>query len=73
MEHEVRLTAVITRRDDIYSARAVEVDVAAQGHTIEESLAALEESLEAYFEDQPLPVCDPSGPIIAPVNVRIEA
>lgn len=73
MEHLVRLTAVITRRDDSYSARAVEVDVAAPGGTIEESLAALEEALERYFEDQPLPVQDLAGPIIAPVSVRIEA
>lgn len=71
MERAVRLTAVITRRDDMFSAKAVEVDVAALGHSVEESLTALEDALAGYFEARPLPVCDPAGPIIAPVNVRI--
>jgi predicted RNase H-like HicB family nuclease len=71
MERAVRLTAIITRRDDRYSARAVEVDVAAVGHSVEESLAALREALETYFEDAPLPFYDPDGPIVAPVQVRL--
>ncbi|MBL7499191.1 type II toxin-antitoxin system HicB family antitoxin [Frankia sp. CNm7] len=71
MERAVRLTAVITRRNDTFSARAAEVDVAAQGHSVEESLVALREALEVYFEDAALPACDPDGPIIAPVNVRL--
>lgn len=46
------LTAAVHREDDVYVARALEVEVASQGATIEESLAALREALELYFEDE---------------------
>lgn len=46
------LTAAVHREDDIYVARALEVEVASQGPTIEGALAALREALELYFEDE---------------------
>ena len=36
-------------------ARCLEVDVASQGHTVEEALANLREALELSFEDEALP------------------
>jgi predicted RNase H-like HicB family nuclease len=71
MERAIRLTAVLTHSNDVYVARAVEVDCDARGHTVEEALSNLREALEVYFEDAPLPLTDPDGPIIAPVNVRL--
>jgi predicted RNase H-like HicB family nuclease len=71
MESAVRLTAIITRQNDRFVARAVEVDVTAGGQSIEESLTQLGEALELYFEDRPLPTIDPDGPIISPVNIRL--
>jgi len=64
----VRLTAAVTQEDRWYVARCIEVEVASQGATIEEALVNLQEALELYFEDMPLPeLANP--PIIAPVNV----
>lgn len=46
------LTAAVHREDDLYVARALEVEVASQGETIEEALTNLREALELYFEDE---------------------
>ena len=49
----VHFTAVVTQEGEWYVARCLEVEVASQGHTVEESLANLREALELYFEDAP--------------------
>ncbi|MBV9446459.1 MAG: type II toxin-antitoxin system HicB family antitoxin [Streptosporangiaceae bacterium] len=67
----IRLTATITRDGDWYVARCLEVEVASQGHTIEEALANLREALELYFEDEPVP--EITEPIVAPVEVKLSA
>lgn len=51
----LHLTAVVTRDEGWYVARCLQVEVASQGITIEESLANLREALELYFEDAPAP------------------
>ncbi|MGF7237990.1 MAG: type II toxin-antitoxin system HicB family antitoxin [Frankia sp.] len=73
VERAVRLTAVIMHEGDWYVARAVEVEVASQGASVEESLLNLREALELYFEDEPVPPLAVEGPIIAPVDVRLSA
>jgi len=65
-----RLTAAITREDDGYVAQCIEVDVASQGSTIEESLANLREALELYFEDAPAGAVRPP-PLIAPIEIDL--
>jgi predicted RNase H-like HicB family nuclease len=67
-----RFTAALTQDDDWYVAQCLEVDVASQGHSVEEALASLREALELYFEDQPAPELH-GGPIIAPVDVCLPA
>jgi len=42
----------VHREDDLYVSRALEVEVASQGETIEEALTNLREALELYFEDE---------------------
>jgi len=49
----MRLTAAVMREGRRYVAQCLEVDVASQGHTVEESLASLREALELYLEDGP--------------------
>ncbi|GFN22176.1 hypothetical protein TAMC210_04920 [Thermanaeromonas sp. C210] len=66
----MRFTAVLTKEGQWYVAKAVEVEVASQGRTIEEALANLKEALELYFEDEPLPEALPE-PIIATVEVAL--
>jgi predicted RNase H-like HicB family nuclease len=67
----VHFTAVVSQEGEWYLARCLEVEVASQGHSVEEALANLKEALELYFEDAP-PVAA-SHPIVAPVEVRIPA
>jgi predicted RNase H-like HicB family nuclease len=55
------LTAALHREEDWYIAQCLEVDVASQGHTIDEALANLAEAVELYLED----VDDPVGHITA--------
>ena len=53
------LTAAPHREEDWYIAQCLEVDVASQGHTIDEALANLAEAVELYLEE----VDDPAGHI----------
>ena len=55
------LTAALHREEDWCIAQCLEVDVASQGHTIDEALANLAEAVELYLED----VDDPIGRIAA--------
>jgi predicted RNase H-like HicB family nuclease len=64
----VRLTAAVTHEGAWHVARCLEVEVASQGSTVEESLANLTEALELYFEDEVRPLgFEP--PIIATVEL----
>ena len=45
------LTAAISREEDWYVARCIEVEVASQGKTEAEALANLTEALELYFDN----------------------
>ncbi|MCA1600794.1 MAG: type II toxin-antitoxin system HicB family antitoxin, partial [Acidobacteria bacterium] len=51
----MKFTAAITREDDWFVARCLEVEVASQGKSIEEGQENLREALELYYDDQPLP------------------
>jgi predicted RNase H-like HicB family nuclease len=64
----MRFTAAVSRENDWYVARCLEVEVTSQGTTVEESLANLKEALELYFEDVALPA-DTEPPIIATVEL----
>ena len=64
----MQLTAAVIHEGDWYVARCLEVEVASQGATVEDSLANLHEALELYFEDEALPQgLEP--PIIATVEL----
>lgn len=66
----MRLTAAVTKEDDWYVARCLEVEVTSQGKTMDEALDNLREALELYFDDQPS--IEPlTSPIIAPVDLEI--
>jgi predicted RNase H-like HicB family nuclease len=65
----VRFTAAVTREGEFYVARCLEVEVTSQGFSFEEAMQNLQEALELYFEDEPLPD-RPSQPIIATLEVK---
>ena len=68
---EVTFTAAISHEDGWYVARCLEVEVTSQGHSVEEAVANLQEALELYFEDEPLPSSEPVE--VRPVAVRFSA
>lgn len=49
------LSAVIRQEGRAYTAWTPELDVASQGHTIEQALANLREAVELYLEDEEAP------------------
>ncbi|HKF75591.1 MAG TPA: type II toxin-antitoxin system HicB family antitoxin [Candidatus Dormibacteraeota bacterium] len=65
------LHATVVRDGSWYVARCLEVEVTSQGETIESALANLQEALELYFEDEPLPSA--TDPIVAPIEIRVPA
>lgn len=67
----VRLTAVVSRDGDWYVARALEIELASQGETVEAALSNLREAAELYFEDEPAPVLTP--PLVAQLDVHVNA
>ena len=64
----MRFTVAITREDEWYVARCLEVEVTSQGKSVEEARANVKEALELYFEDQPLP-SEVEPPIIASLDL----
>lgn len=66
----VRLTAAISQEDDFYVARCLEVEVTSQGESVEEALRNLQEALDLYFEDMPLPR-GLKPPLVAQVEVHV--
>ena len=46
------LSALVWKEDDLYVAKAVEVELASQGKTKKQAIENLEEALKLYFEDE---------------------
>jgi predicted RNase H-like HicB family nuclease len=46
----IQLTALIEREDDDYVALCPELDIASQGHTVEEARVNLGEACKLFFE-----------------------
>lgn len=49
------LKSVVWKEGKYYVSQCLDVDVASQGKTKKEALKMLQEALELYFEDIPLP------------------
>ncbi|MEU4558740.1 type II toxin-antitoxin system HicB family antitoxin [Actinoplanes sp. NPDC023936] len=49
------LTAAVHQEEDWYVARCLELDVASQGHSLEEALTNLREAVELYLEQTSQP------------------
>ena len=50
------INALVWKEDDLFVAKAVEVEVASQGKTQTQALVNLQEALELYFEDEKIPL-----------------
>lgn len=53
--HKIDLKSVVWKEGDYYVSQCLEVDVASYGKTKKEALTMLQEALELYFEDIPIP------------------
>lgn len=51
MQHKSELTILIWQENNLFVARAVEIEIASQGYTKEEAINNLKEAIELYFED----------------------
>ena len=65
----MRLTAAISPEGDWFVAQCLEVDVASQGQTMEESRDNLAEALALYFEDLEADVGE--APVIMPIDIAV--
>jgi len=52
---KVDLKSVVWKEGDHYISQCLDVDVSSFGQTKKEALAMLQDALELYFEDMPLP------------------
>lgn len=47
---EYKLSTIVTKEDDWYVAKGVEIEIASQGKTVEKALANLKEAFELWLE-----------------------
>jgi predicted RNase H-like HicB family nuclease len=51
----INLKSIVWKEGDYYISQCLDVDVSSFGKTKKEALAMLQDALELYFEDVPLP------------------
>lgn len=68
---QINFKSVVWQEGDYYISQCLEVDVSSFGKTREEALANLQEALELYFEDMPLPQrAEVKNPALASVTLQ---
>ena len=65
------LKSVVWKEGDYYISQCLEVDVSSFGKTKKEALANLQDALELYFVDMPMPEkLEVKNPMIASVSLQ---
>lgn len=68
---KIDLKSVVWKEGKYYVSQCLEVDVSSFGKTKKEALKMLQEALELYFEDQPLPKkSEIKNPILTSVQLQ---
>ena len=68
---QINLKSVVWKEGDYYISQCLEVDVSSFGKTKKEALNNLQDALELYFEDIPLPKkLEVKNPVIASVPLQ---
>lgn len=68
---KIDLKSVVWKEGDYYISQCLEVDVSSFGKTKKESLEMLQDALELYFEDLPIPKkTEVKNPFIATVKLQ---
>jgi predicted RNase H-like HicB family nuclease len=69
---KIDLKSVVWKEGDYYISQCLDVDVSSFGKTKKEALDMLQDALELYFEDKPLPKKEERvrNPLIASVRLQ---
>ncbi|MEA1962762.1 MAG: type II toxin-antitoxin system HicB family antitoxin [Patescibacteria group bacterium] len=68
---KIDLKSVIWKENNYYISQCLEIDISSFGKTRKEALANLQDALELYFEDAPLPQkTGVKNPVIASVKLQ---
>lgn len=68
---KIDLKSVVWKEGNYYISQCLEVDVSSFGKTRKEALDMLQEALELYFEDTPLPKKSTvTNPIVSSVKLQ---
>ena len=68
---KINLKSVVWKEGKYYVSQCLEVDVSSFGKTKKEALAMLQDALELYFKDTPLPkTLEVKNPMIASVKLQ---
>ena len=68
---KIDLKSVVWKEDNYYISQCLEVDVSSFGKTKKKALDSLQEALELYFEDIPLPKkIEVKNPVIASIKLQ---
>ena len=69
--HKIDLKSVVWKEGKYYVSQCLEVDVSSFGRTKKEALIMLQEALQLYFEDIPIPrQTEVKNPIITSVKLQ---
>lgn len=69
----MRFTATVRREDDWFVAQALEIDVASQGRTIEESLTNLVEAITLFLDESEPVVISSEPTFVTTIDVPARA
>ena len=68
---KIDLKSVVWKEGNYYISQCLEVDVSSFGKTKKEALVNLQDALELYFEDIPLPKkTEVKNPVIASIKLQ---
>ena len=69
--YKINLKSVVWKEGKHYISQCLDVDVSSFGKTRKEALEMLQEALELYFDDKPIPKkLEVKNPIISSVAIR---
>jgi predicted RNase H-like HicB family nuclease len=66
----MKLTAIVEKEGDWYTAWCPDTDIASQGQTVDEALDSLKEALELYLEDEDAKVLS-NAPLFTTIEVNL--
>jgi len=66
----MKLTAIVEKEGNLYTAWCPDADIASQGKTVDEALERLKEALELYLEDEDAQLIS-KAPLLTTVEVNL--